>query len=123
MIHKIVPSRNGRTPTFLSISSERLMPIRNSVTVKPAFARFTRASKTLGWMMTGANVRIAAAATNRKMNQGIAIFAFASFSRNATANAIASGAIHNARASFTVAAIASAAAPYADEAPTTELVS
>src|SRR5262245_51571394 len=54
------------------------------------------------------------------MNQGY--FTLTSLRRNQDA-AMLSGTIQSARTSFTVVAIASAAAPYSVEAPTTELVS
>jgi hypothetical protein len=52
--HNIKPCINGLMPTALSVARERLVPIRNKVTVIPALARFTRESKMLGIIQVGA---------------------------------------------------------------------
>src|SRR5690606_13937009 len=70
--HNSSPWINGRLPISLSVRGVRLTPIRKSVTVIPAFARFTSESKMLGRTIGGAKVRIAAAPINKKMNHGIA---------------------------------------------------
>lgn len=101
------------------------MPIKKSVNVIPAFAKLTSESKRLGGTSAGAYVLTIVASKKRRMNHGIAIFALAppSLRRYIIIKNSATGAIHNARASFTVVAISSASCPYAAAAPTTELVS
>ena len=109
------PWISGLTPTDFSVLGVRLAPIKKRVIVIPALAKFTSESKILGMINVGAYVRNAAAPMKRKMNHGIATFAFASESalRYRNANNRAIGAIHNARASLTVVAVARASAPYA----------
>src|SRR6476646_5196631 len=72
-IHKITPCSNGLTPTAFNVLRDKLAPIRKSVSVIPAFARFVIASKMLGSTLDGAYVLTTVASKKNRINQGIAI--------------------------------------------------
>ena len=100
-IHKITATNKGFIPIFLMIFMESPAPIKNKVSVKPAFEMLMIAG--LSFCTNGIQVFKQIATMKKPINQGI--LTFVALFLNNTTEKMDNGIIHNALASFTVVAI------------------
>ena len=114
-----IPSRSGRTPTFLSEATVSPLPIRNNVIQRTLCEIYT--IPFVSGSGVGRNVLTTIAPMNINMNHGIEILR--PLLLKTKVETIARGIIQSALVSFTVVATFSASSPNAAPAPTTELVS
>lgn len=114
-----MPNIKGLKPTALMLFIDSDEPIRNSVTTSNDFDIAVIYGEIMPTI--GINVLPSIVSINKPINHGIETRPLLLLNRKIESND--TGIIHRARASFTVVATSNASCPYADAAPTTELVS
>ena len=120
VIQRRIPRISGFIPTARSTSVESEAPIKNIVSVRQRRS-IPEMIVPISGMLSSTNVFRRIAMIKYKMNHGIVIFRSLLLNMNDVASA--KGIIHKARVSLMVVATFRASSPYAEPAPTTELVS
>ena len=69
---RLIPSKNGRTPTLFTLSTESPQPIKNKVAAKACLEQVTMPVESHSGIF--ANVLQSIAPINKNMNHGIEIF-------------------------------------------------